>query len=353
MSEFMKAYRLHDINDLRYESVEIPDCDEKSVIIKVRAAGICGSDIPRIYTKGTYNYPLIPGHEFSGEVVKTGKNVSKDILGKRVGIFPLIPCMKCRNCKNEKYEMCTDYSYLGSRTDGGFAEYVKAPEWNLIELPDSVTYRQAAMLEPMAVAVHAIRQATVRQTDTIAICGLGTIGLFIGMFLKEMGCENVYGIGNKSFQEETFTKLGFPKENYCDAKNTNAREWLYRQTKEQGADVFFECVGKNETILLGIEAAAASGTVLMAGNPSSEINMPQNVYWRILRKQLSIYGTWNSSFTHSPQDDWHYVLDRLKTGQIHPEKMITHSYNMDEFMNGFELMRDKREDYIKVMLLDI
>ena len=201
----MKAYVLHGIDDLKYDEVSVPDIGSNEVLVKVHAAGICGSDIPRIYKTGTYSYPLIPGHEFSGEVIEVGSDVENEWKRKRVGIFPLIPCKKCIPCQNKQYELCRHYSYLGSRTNGGFAEYVAVPEWNLIELPQNVTYEQAAMLEPMAVAIHAMRRACKGNEDNnrkIVVYGLGTIGILLAMYLKEADFSNVFVIGNKEFQRK-------------------------------------------------------------------------------------------------------------------------------------------------------
>lgn len=345
----MKAYVLHGIDDFRYQEVDTPDILDNTVLIKVGAAGICGSDIPRVYRTGTYSYPLIPGHEFSGIVTEVGRGVSTEWLNKRVGIFPLIPCKECDPCQKQQYEMCQNYSYLGSRTDGGFAEYVRVPIWNLIELPDNVSMEQAAMLEPMAVAVHAIRRAQIKVTDTIVVCGLGTIGLFTVMFLREMGCRNLLCIGNKEFQKKLLEELGISGECYCDSNSQNPEVWINEKTCGKGADIFFECVGKNETLLQGINSVTAGGKVQLVGNPAGDMHLEKNVYWKILRKQLSVFGTWNSSFTHSEEDDWHYVLDRLRRGKLHPEKLITHKYPLEELINGFEIMRDKKEDYVKVI----
>ena len=154
----MKAYVLEGINQLKYKEIKMPELHEGEVLVEVKAAGICGSDIPRIFETGTYHFPTIPGHEFSGQVVSAYDGEQNPWIGKRVGIFPLIPCMECFTCKKVEYEMCRNYNYLGSRCDGGFAEYVAVPEWNLIELPDKVSYEEAAMLEPAAVALHAVRR---------------------------------------------------------------------------------------------------------------------------------------------------------------------------------------------------
>ena len=178
----MKAWILHGINDLRFEEADAPIIGENEVLLAVRAAGICGSDIPRVFYTGTYSYPLIPGHEFAGQVEAVGAAVDGKWQGKRVGVFPLIPCGACLPCQKEQYEMCRHYSYLGSRRDGGFAEYVAVPEKNLIALPESVSFEEAAMFEPMSVAVHAMRKAAPQPEECTVVCGLGTIGLFLLMW---------------------------------------------------------------------------------------------------------------------------------------------------------------------------
>ncbi|GFI24036.1 galactitol 1-phosphate 5-dehydrogenase [Lachnospiraceae bacterium] len=349
----MKAWVLHGVNDIRFEEVDRPHPADNEVIVAVKAAGICGSDIPRIYQTGAHVHPLIPGHEFSGQVVALGKNVNEKWLGKRVGIFPLIPCTSCVQCQKQHYELCRNYSYLGSRRDGGFAEFVAVPEWNLIALPDNVTYEQAAMMEPMAVAVHAMRSALPEDTDrskSIAVCGLGTIGMLLVMFLKEAGFSNIYVLGNKDFQREMAAEIGVEQQDIDLNKKEQRWEWLMVKTKGVGVDVFFECVGKNETISDAIHGTAPNGTVQLVGNPASDIHFEKNIYWKILRDQLTIKGSWNSSFLHSTEDDWHYVLDRLARWAVSPQRCITHSLALDELEKGFLMMRDKTQSYMKVMV---
>lgn len=351
----MKAYVLHNINDLKYEEVSVPSVTEDKVLVEVHAAGICGSDVPRVFQTGTYSYPLIVGHEFSGKVVKVGKMQDEGWLNKRVGIFPLIPCRTCAPCRQRQYEMCRHYSYLGSRQDGGFAEYVSVPAENLIELPKQVTYEQAAMLEPMAVAVHAMRQAAVKAGDSIAICGLGTIGLLLLQFLMDMrmqqnlAIDKVFVIGNKDFQQKKILDMGLPQSCYCDSRQQDVNEWIEEQTDGAGVNVFFECVGKNETLSQAVNAAAPAGRIVTVGNPASDMVLAKNVYWKILRNQLTIKGTWNSSFVHDPEDDWHYVLSRLLANAIEPQALITHRLPLERLEEGLCIMRDRKEDYIKIM----
>lgn len=345
----MKAYVLHGIADFRLETASDPVPAANDVIVRVEAAGICGSDIPRIYHTGAYHHPLIPGHEFSGTVVECGELAGTKWLHKRVGVFPLIPCGDCGPCREKQYEMCRHYGYLGSRRDGAFAEYVAVPQWNLIELPEEVGFEEAAMLEPMAVAVHAMRRIAPKPDEKVVICGLGTIGHLLLMFLKDAGVEGLLAIGNKEFQCHKAVDLGIDRECVCNSRQQDAEAWLMEKTNGKGADVFFECVGRNETVRLSIAGAAPGGRVMLVGNPHSDMTLDKNIYWKLLRNQLTVMGTWNSSFTHDADDDWHYALGRLAQGHVEPSKLITHMYDMGSFKRGFEIMRGKTEDYIKVM----
>ncbi len=377
----MKAWVLHGVNDIRYEAIERPAPGNGEVLVAVKAAGICGSDIPRIYKTGAHAHPLVPGHEFSGIVVEAGLSVEPGWLGKRVGVFPLIPCGLCGPCLAGRCEMCRNYGYLGSRRDGGFGEYVTVPADNLIELPDSVSFEAAAMLEPMAVATHAMRQVlagsfrsktaansrashTTRQSigkeattdDTIIVCGLGTIGLLLTALLFEReksgassadSAIRILVIGNKEFQKRKILELGLPADAYCDSRKQDAGRWISERTGGRGADVIFECVGRNETVRQAVDCAAAGGSVCLVGNPASDMTLEKEVYWKILRNQLTIKGTWNSSFTHGTSDDWHYALERLS--RLTPGQFISHRFPLEELEKGLHIMRDKSEDYVKIM----
>ena len=417
----MKAWVLHGINEIRLETVELPALESGQALVAVKAAGICGSDIPRIYRTGAHRHPLIPGHEFSGVVESVGKETDSAWLGKRVGVFPLIPCGVCGPCIKGQYEMCRNYGYLGSRRDGGFAEYVAVPAENLIELPDNVSFEEAAMLEPMAVAVHAVRrvlpeesraesgptgavnasgqtthgesrkpeQALPSETDgigqsmnqpqtdavapqavegilpagtgveeTIVVFGLGTIGLLLTALLLERGKSRrksgssggrVLVIGNKDFQRQKILELGLSAEAYCDSRAQDAGRWILERTGGRGGDVIFECVGRNETLRQAVDSAAPAGRICLVGNPASDMALEREVYWKILRNQLTVTGTWNSSFSHKASDDWHYALERLSRKDLMPSRLISHRFSLEEMEKGLHIMRDKSEDYVKIM----
>lgn len=151
------------------------------------------------------------------------------MAGMNIAMIPLIPCKNCTACQAQHYELCRAYSYLGSRRDGGFAECAVVPEWNLIELPDNITYKQAAMMEPLAVATHAMRSALLPgcdRTTSIVVCGLGTIGLLLVMLLREAGYEKIYVVGNKTFQRDMAVDLGIDRGRFYDNHNEGLCGWL-------------------------------------------------------------------------------------------------------------------------------
>ncbi len=385
-SRKMKVFVLHGIGDLREEEREIPTPAAGEALVRVLACGICGSDVPRVYETGAHRHPLIPGHEFSGCVESVGEGTDPGLVGKRVGIFPLIPCGKCSACRAGRYELCSSYDYLGSRRDGGFAEYVCVPAHRLVPLPDRITDEQAAMLEPMGVALHAIRRgglltgpadagatrpenalvppanaseyekqnpATQVSTEElkIAVLGLGTIGMLAVMLLKDAGYREVYAIGTRSAQQNRARSFGIDDAHYLDARALGTDRLiteLERRT-DGGADLVLECVGTSEAAQQAVLAAAPLGTVVLVGNPHGTMELPRETYWRILRRQLTLTGTWNASFTGGAEDDWSYLLERLSDG-MDSSALITHRLPLAQLPYGLELMRDKSEDYCKVML---
>ena len=335
----MKAYVLHGINDLRYDSVEMPECPKDWAIVKVRAAGICSSDIARVFTKGTYHFPTVPGHEFSGEVFAVADDSNAALIGKKVGVFPLIPCRKCPQCIEKHYEMCSHYDYIGSRRDGAFAEYVAVPVWNLIVLPDAISFTSAAMLEPLSVALHAIRVGGVKKGCRVAIIGTGMIGISAGQWAYKFGAGKVTVIGRNETKRELVEKCGL---DYAVCVN-----------KEEIAEYDFvlEAVGTPSAIELAVSAASPGGTILLMGNPSGDINFPQQLYWRILRKQLVLKGTWNSAYDGTNSSDWTDAVKAIANKEINVDSLVSHIYPQERLVDGLQLMYEHNEPYCKVMTM--
>ena len=300
----MKAWVLHSTNDLRFDNVPMPQMSDNDVLVKVKAASICQSDIPRVYSSGAYRFPIILGHEFSG--------LTPD--GRRVGVFPLLPCFACFSCQSGNYETCLDYSYLGSRQDGAFAEYVAVPSFNLIDIPDSMSFEQAALLEPAAVALHAARRVDSGSMETAVVVGNGVIGCLISKWLLIFGIDLVDVIG----------------------RNDSPRLDSY--------DVCFEAAGTTDALRNCVELLRSNGQLVLIGNPYAGFSIDQKLYWQFLRKQLNIKGSWNSSFP----GDWQMVIDLAS--QLQLDTYISHTFKFSELLKGFDMIYNKTESHKRIVV---
>lgn len=348
MKETMKASVLYGVGDYRLENREIPKLKEGEALVKVKAVGICGSDIPRIFVTGTYHFPTICGHEFAGDVVAVHDEVNKDLIGTRATIFPLIPCQECSSCLSGTYELCKNYNYLGSRCDGAFAEYVAVPVWNIIPIPDEVSYEEAAMGEPAAVSLHALRRSKIEVGETVVIFGPGTIGLLIASWAKIWGASRVLLVGTDNTNIDFIKSLGF--EYVISGQSHDPIEWVMDMTNGNGADVAIEAVGTPETFGNCLLAAAPGGRVLAVGNPNGDYLLPKDTYWKILRKQLTIVGTWNSTYNKANKNDWLITVESMASKKLDVRKMITHRYSLDNIDEALKIMKDPNTFTNKVMI---
>lgn len=344
----MKACVLHGIGDLVYEDVPRPIASKGEVLVHIKACGICGSDIPRVFVKGTYHFPTIPGHEFAGVVEGLGEGVPDEWLHQRVAVFPLLPCRTCAACERGSYAQCEHYDYLGSRSDGGFSEYVTCPVWNLIPLPENVPFELGAMVEPAAVAYHAASRAELHPGENALVVGAGTIGLITAMWLRSAGADTVVlcdvDAKHLAFAEE----MGFPALNSADSDFTAK---LNELAGGRGIACALDCVGiapAMETCLMNVKTG---GTVVAVGNPAGDMLLHQNAYWQILRKELRVIGTWNSSYL-GKDNDWVKVVRAMETGRLDLSPLITHRFSLAEHDEAFRVLREKKELSIKVLFVN-
>ena len=204
----MKAAVLFGNEDIRYADWETPVCRPGTVKIRIRATGICGSDVPRVLNHGAHFYPVVLGHEFSGDIVEVGEGVEGLKAGDTVSGAPLVPCMKCEDCQLGNFSLCRHYSFIGSREQGSFAEYVVIPAANAIPYDPSIPYEQAAMFEPSTVAVHGLLQARYRGGETVAILGCGTIGIFTLQWAKILGAKQIVAFDIDDGRLELAKRMG-------------------------------------------------------------------------------------------------------------------------------------------------
>ena len=346
----MKACVLHGIGDLRYEDVPRPVPKSGEVLIKIMASGICGSDIGRVFVKGTYHFPTIPGHEFSGRIVEAGEGVDPKLIGRKTTVFPLLPCMICPACQIGEYGQCRNYNYFGSRCDGGFAEYIAVPVWNLVLVPESVSFEEAAMTEPSAVAIHALRQAGVEIGDQVLILGAGPIGLMLGKWAQIWGAQKVILIDIDDKKIAFARDMGF--EYACNSQKTDPDAWVMKQTNDRGADLAIEGTGVSAGLEQCLKSTRAFGRIVAMGNPADEMKLSQKAYWELLRKQLTIKGTWNSSYVSLPKNDWTLAIQMMERKSLDVMPFITHRLSLNEVPGALEMMRDHTEFYNKVMYVE-
>lgn len=325
----MRCANLHGINDLRYEDIPMPESGQDEVLVEVKSCGICGSDIPRVYTKGTYHFPTVIGHEFAGRVVW---DPQKEYEGQKMAVFPLLPCFHCKSCEEGNYATCENYDYYGSRRNGGMSEYIAVKRWNLLRVPESVSYNEAAMCEPVSVARHAICKLNIKEGDNLLISGAGPIGILAGQWAKSFGAGQVYYFDIDERKIELAKQLGFAR--YQEGQNINC---------------VLEGTGYSDALAKCLAAVEPSGRMVLMGNPAGEMTLSQNTYWYILRKELTVYGTWNSSY-NDRQNDWEESLKAMADGRINVKPLITHAYPLEACKHAFEMMKNKTEFFCKVML---
>ena len=344
----MKACVLHNIADLRYEESPTPAPGENEVLVKVGACGVCGSDIPRVFTKGTYRFPTIPGHEFAGTVGETGPNVDPAWRGARVAVFPLIPCRQCGPCEIGEYAMCENYNYLGSRCDGAFADYVVAPVWNLLPLPDNVSIREGAMAEPAAVAVHALRRAGIDIGDTVLIFGVGPIGLMVAMWARAWGAGKILLADIDPAKLEFARTLGFT--DTVNARDEDPIAWTFAHT-QRGAHLVVEASGSTAAYENAVRAARTFGHVVLLGNPNGTMNLSQDGYWAILRKELTLHGSWNSTYSNLPKNEWTLALEFMAAKKLDLAPLITHPVALSDLPQALVQLRDRTAFINKMMVI--
>lgn len=319
----MKAARLHAIGDFRVDDVPVPGPVGEQLLLQVGSCGICGSDIPRIFTLGTsrQKYPLALGHEFGGRIVAVGDQADPALVGKKGAIFPCIPCRKCGPCLSANYAMCLNYDYLGSRSDGGFAEYCLVPsKWHFVESSNPETSMDAlAMVEPCTVAQHAVRKSGLRAGYSLVILGAGPIGIMAARWAR------LFGAGMVLLVDVVEEKVAFARERgetVINGKTQDVVAELRRMNGGNLADVVIE--GTGVAVGQAIDCARTFGMVILLGNPHADTAIKLQQHSDILRKELTLQGVWNSHYAATPINEWKYTVEMLDAGRMQVEDLITH-----------------------------
>jgi len=348
-SAMMMAQVLHAVGDMRYETVPKPQPGPGEVLVRVAFCGVCGSDIPRTFVKGTYHFPTVIGHEFSGTVEDCGSGVDDLAQGDPAVVFPLIWCGQCPPCEQGKYVQCVDYDYLGSRSDGGLAEFVVAPRQNLVRVPAGVSLEVAAMTEPAAVALHAVRRGGELVGQTAAVFGAGPIGLMVAQWARAIGAAQVILFDLVPEKLKMARELGFSLA--FDSREVDPVKTVESLTAGEGAHLSIEGAGVPPTCVQALASARRGGRVVLLGNPAADVNLPAGLISQLMRREVNIFGTWNSDYSVTGNDDdWQTVLQAMASRKIELEPLITHRIPLPQAYEALLMMKDQREFYSKVLI---
>lgn len=276
----IKAAVLHGIRDLRIEDVPMPKLrNETDVLIKMAAVGVCGSDV-HYYTHGrigryVVEQPLILGHECAGVVAEVGKAVKHLQQGDRVALEPGVPCGTCRLCRVGRYNLCPDVAFLATPpVNGAFVEYLVHHGQFTYKLPDAMSLEEGAMLEPLAVGMHAARRGDVRAGDSIATLGSGTIGLMTLQAAKAYGASLAIAVDLVDSRLTLARKLGAT--HTVNARNEDVVQRIREITRGDGVDIAFETAGTGDTVAQTVDVVKTGGTVVLVGLGAQDV-VPLNV----------------------------------------------------------------------------
>lgn len=343
----MKALVLEKNAQIVYTHVPDPGNQwDNGVLVRIVATGICNSDIIRGFEGGTHHYPLIMGHEFSG-IVEEGFS-SQFPQGERVTAFPLIPCHQCQPCSTGEYAHCLNHDLLGSTRDGSFCEYLWVPEDNLFRIPDNTDIIHAAMTEPAAVALHGVRRLYIKPNSTAAVYGAGPLGNMIAQWMRIYGCTDIYIVDPESRKLQLAEEMGFIP---VDASREDPVEKILRYTNGTGTSCTVEAVGLPLTYQQAIQTTARFGQVLFLGNIRGEFRFPEKDFSSILRKEITIRGTWNSNIMPRGKDDWSTVISYLDR-ELKVAPLISHTPELSEGPEIFRKMLNREEYFNKVVFVN-
>lgn len=347
----MKAAVVCANEDVRYMDIEEPMPGPGEVKVKVAVSGICGSDVPRVLHNGVHFYPIVLGHEFSGEVVEVGEGVTKVKVGDRVSGAPLLPCMKCDDCQNGNYSLCKHYSFIGSRQQGSNADYVVLPEKNAVVFDKSISYEQGAMFEPSSVALHGLLLNDYRGGHCVAILGGGTIGLFTMQWAKIFGAKKVVVFDISKERLELAKRLG--ADEVIDTTEENFVKKAKEITEGKGYAYVFETAGQPATMYMAFELASNKANVCFIGTPHVELTFTQAMWENMNRKEFKLTGSWMSYSSPFPGKEWELTAHYYATGQLKFDPaMIYKKIPMSCAQEAFQMFKNPEQVKGKILLVN-
>ena len=341
----MKALVLTEYNKFEIQEVPTPEIQPDEVLVKVKAVGICGSDVHGMDgSTGRRIPPIIMGHEASGIIEKTGSSVTGWQVGDRVTFDSTIYRLDDWYSRKGLYNLSDNRMVLGVsckefKRDGAFAEYVAVPQHILYKLPDNVSFEHAAMVEPVAVALHAINLTKISVNDTAVVGGAGMIALFVIQLLKLAGCGQIITFDLDPDRLDLALQLGAT--HAFQAGSVNIPEEVKRLTNGRGADVGFEVVGITSVLKTVIESVRKGAEVTLVGNVSANVELPLQ---QVVTRQLKLQGSCAIC------GEYETVLDLISNRKIEIDPLLSAIAPLEEGALWFNRLHNREKGLMKVVL---
>jgi L-iditol 2-dehydrogenase len=341
----MKALVLKEYRRFAVEDFALPALRSDEVLVRVRACGICGSDVHGMDgSSGRRIPPIIMGHEAAGEIAEVGNSVTGWKAGDRVTFDSTVSCGDCWFCRRGKTNLCENRTVLGVscgeyRRHGAFAEFIAVPQRILYRLPDKLSFEQAAMVEAVSVAVHAVKRTPLAADAGVAVVGTGMIGLLIVQALRAAGCNQVIAIDLDENRLSLAEKLGATRT--IKANDPALQEKLRALTGGRGVDAAFEVVGLPQTVKTAIESVRKGGSVTLVGNLKPQADLPLQA---VVTRELTLIGTCASA------GEYPACLDFIANGKINVTEFISATPPLEEGAQWFERLYAGEKGLMKVLL---
>jgi L-iditol 2-dehydrogenase len=344
----MKTLNLYGVKDIRFEDSPKPVIQKPDdVILKVKAVGICGSDISRYSKLGPYVKGMTFGHEFSGVVAEVGSGVTDFQPGDRVAACPTYVCGACESCKSGLPSQCEDLTVIGARHPGAYAQYVKLPSSHLLPIPDHLDFDTAALVEPSSVVAHGFYRSDLQPGEEVAVVGVGSIGLLAVQWAKIFGASKVYAIDIDHHKLKIAKELG--ADVLIHSSEAPPHEQIAQYTNGRGVDLAVECAGSPITSAQVFALPKKGGNVVFLGIPYADITIERLYFEKIVRNELSVYGSWNAVSAPFPGKEWQASIHYMSTGQIQTKPIISHRLELHKGPETFEKIINRELNSIKVL----
>jgi len=335
-------------NDVRLETVPVPQIGRGEILLRVHTCGICGTDLKKIAT-GSHSAPRIFGHETSGEIVATGEGVANFSLGDRVMVFHHIPCGQCYYCRHKVFAQCPVYKQVGATagfepSGGGFAEYVRVMDWivrkGVVKIPDHISYEQASFIEPVNTCLKAIELLTLRPDETVLVIGQGPIGIILGVLAKRTGATVV--TSDLYPQRLTMSKT-FGLQHNLDAASDDPVKCVRQLTEGRGADAVVLAVAGNSLVRPAIDAARPGGRVMLfAQTQHSEVSIDPAA---VCVDEKTLLGSYSASVDLQEEN-----VRLVFSGEIDFARLITHRFVLAQAVEALQLAAHPGPDSLKVVI---